>query len=254
MTSEHAVRRASANGRTSAYRDALARLNGAQKPGAGEPAYLRWVNRGLGKRVAAAASIVGIRPNTVTTASAALSLAGFTVIVVASHLPIAAVLATVLLLAGYALDSADGQLARLTGTGSHAGEWLDHVVDATRTPLAHAAILLALTRREAPDWLLGVCLAFLVIASVWFFSQTLADQLERARRAGRPAPADSGSAPAWVSFAKLPADTAALAFVVLSLPWLPLFAGTYTALMLFTAVFAVASLRRKYRSLSADAP
>jgi len=254
MTSEHAVRRAPAEGRIAAYRDALARLDAAQKPGAGEPAYLRWINRRLGKRVAAAASVIGLTPNIVTAVSGLLSLVGFTVIAVASSEPLAAVLATLLLLAGYAFDSADGQLARLTGSGSRAGEWLDHVVDAIRTPLAHVAILIALTRREAPGWLLGVCVAFLVVASVWFFSQTLADQLERARRAGRPTPPAARTAPAWVSFAKLPADTAALYFVVLTLPWLQLFTGAYAALLTFTVLWAAASLRRKYRALAVDAP
>ncbi len=44
-----------------------------------------------------------------------------------------------MLLIGYAFDSADGQLSRLTGRSSPAGEWLDHMVDATKVvsmPLA----------------------------------------------------------------------------------------------------------------------
>ena len=52
-----------------------------------------------------------------------------------------AVLSSVLLVIGYALDAADGQLARLQGSGSRAGESLDHTVDALKTSVLHLAIL-----------------------------------------------------------------------------------------------------------------
>ena len=45
---------------------------------------------------------------------------------------------TLLLVIGYALDAADGQLARLLGGGSSSGEWLDHMVDVTKTCVLHA--------------------------------------------------------------------------------------------------------------------
>ena len=44
---------------------------------------------------------------------------------------------------GYGLDSADGQVARVTGASSPAGEWLDHVVDSIRVPSVHMATLLS---------------------------------------------------------------------------------------------------------------
>ena len=51
-------------------------LASAQKPGAGVPAYLRWVNRPLGRRAAAAAYVPGLTPNAVTLLSGVCSLAG----------------------------------------------------------------------------------------------------------------------------------------------------------------------------------
>ena len=49
--------------RFSAYRSALA---AAQKPGAGVPAYMRWVNRGAARVVAAAGAASGWTPNIVS--------------------------------------------------------------------------------------------------------------------------------------------------------------------------------------------
>ena len=49
---------------------------------------------------------------------------------------------TACLVLGYALDAADGQLARLRGGGSPAGEWLDHMVDAAKISSLHLAVLI----------------------------------------------------------------------------------------------------------------
>jgi phosphatidylglycerophosphate synthase len=219
-------------------------LAAAQKSGAGVPAYLRWVNRGLGRRAAAAAYVAGLTPNAVTAVSGLFSLAAMTIIVLAPASLLWGVAAAVLLLIGYALDSADGQLARLTGTGSVAGEWLDHVVDAARLPLLHLAIAVHLLRNEQ-ETLAGVALAYLILTSVWFFAQILAEQLNST-------PARSVStAPAWVSFVKLPYDVGTLYILVALLAFPSAFAVLYGALFLITFVVAVASMRRKYAQLSA---
>ena len=57
---------------------------------------------------------------------------------------------------GYALDSADGQVARLTGGGSLLGEWLDHMIDSTKIAALHLAVLLHACRHtDLPaGWLL----------------------------------------------------------------------------------------------------
>ncbi len=61
-----------------------------------------------------------------------------------------------LLLLGYALDSADGQLARLLGAGSKRGEWLDHTVDATKVSVLHGTVLISFyrftDRRTSSSW------------------------------------------------------------------------------------------------------
>lgn len=225
------------------YRAGLDSLRLQQKPGAGVPAYLRWVNRSLGRHAAALAHQWGVTPNAVTGMSMALSLGGLVTLTVAGATVAGAVTAMVLLLAGYALDSADGQLARLTGTGSKAGEWLDHLVDSARLPSTHLAIAIFLFVHAAPIGFVALSLAFLIVASVWFFGQILAEQL-------LPSTQPVGSnAPAWVSFAKLPYDTGAIYILVVLLPWLPIFLGAYVALFVFTVVVAAVSLWRKYRSL-----
>ena len=230
------------------YRTSLNELRGVQKSGAGEPAYLRWVNRPLGARAAALAFRLGLTPNTVTAISGVLSLGGLIAIAVGGTRPAVAVTATILLLAGFALDSADGQLARLAGMGSRSGEWLDHVVDSIRLPLAHLAIAVCLYFAGAPLWAVGASLGFSIVASVWFFAATLATQLlDRTRPA--PAAAEPSTSPKWISFAKLPFDTAALFFLVLLLPLMPVFLVGYTALLVLTLAAALIALRRKYSSL-----
>ena len=231
------------------YRTNLAELRGVQKSGAGEPAYLRWVNRPLGARAAALAFRIGLTPNAVTAISGTLSLAGLVAVALGGTRPEVAVAATILLLAGFALDSADGQLARLAGMGSRSGEWLDHVVDSIRLPLAHLAIAVCLYFADAPLWAVGASLGFSIVASVWFFAATLATQLldrsqPRPQRVREPA-----TAPAWVSFAKLPFDTAALFFLILLLPLMPVFLVGYSALLVLTLAAALIALRRKYNSL-----
>ncbi|OAX67752.1 hypothetical protein A5N15_01010 [Rothia kristinae] len=51
-----------------------------------------------------------------------------------------AVIAALLFALGYAMDSADGQVARVTGASSPGGEWLDHVVDSVRVPAIHLTV------------------------------------------------------------------------------------------------------------------
>lgn len=228
------------------YRAALAELSAAQKSGAGVPAYLRWVNRGLGRRAAAAASVLGLSPNMVTVASGIASLVGMLLLVTLPLSAWTAVGAAALLLVGYALDSADGQLARLTGRGSVAGEWLDHVVDAVRLPLVHLSIAICLFRNGQEIWVVMVALSWVVVSSAWFFAQTLAAKLSTSSK-------DDGSAaedtPVWVSFVKLPYDVGTLYLTIAMLAYPPLFVVIYTVLFAATVGVAAASLRRKYLGL-----
>ena len=230
------------------YRDAVARLSAAQKSGAGVPAYLRWVNRGLGRRAAAVAYLLRLTPNHVTLISIVLSIAGMVVLALVPPTPLSAIAATALLLAGYALDSADGQLARLTGTGSLAGEWLDHVVDAARLPLFHVAVAVFLIRQDVAPLLVAIPVAFALVSSVWFFAQTLAEKL-----ASSASEAPAADSPAWVSFAKLPYDVGVTYLTVLLAWWTQPFLVVYGGLFAFTVCIAALSLVRKYRLLKEPA-
>ena len=233
------------------YRDYVASLAAAQKRGAGVPAYMRWVNRPLGRRLAAAAAVAGLTPNAVTAVSAACSLAALALILAAGPAPWAGAAAAVLLALGFACDSADGQLARLTGTGGPAGEWLDHVVDAVRTPLTHATVAVALALHR-PDlgWAALVAVAYSVLASSQFLSQILAEQLDRGRAGAEPG---EGRAGPRRSIALLPTDTGTLCwlFVLWGAP--VLFGAVYAALFAVNAAYAAVSMRRKYRRLRAPA-
>jgi len=163
------------------YGALLARLAAAQKSAQGAPAYSRFVNRPLGRRLAAAAFLGGLTPNQVTGLSALSTGAGIAATALLEPAWWVGPLVAALLVLGYALDAADGQLARLRGGGSKAGEWLDHVVDAAKTTALHLAVLVAAFRwngERGSAWLL-VPLAFAVVASTWFFTIILNDHLRR---------------------------------------------------------------------------
>ena len=71
---------------------------------------------------AALANTLGMNPNQVSILSALFSLTGIVGIATLEPSPTASVLIAVALVLGYAIDSADGQLARLQFGGSVAGE------------------------------------------------------------------------------------------------------------------------------------
>lgn len=228
----------------SRFRDAVVRLSAAQKPGSGVPAYTRWVNRRVARWFAAGAFAMGWQPNTVTIASATLSFAGITLLVALPPQPLLGPVVAVLLALGYVLDSADGQVARLYGLSSRAGEWLDHVVDAVRSPAIHAGVAVA-TMRTSPDleWFIYVALGYCIVTSAQFLSQILAEALVKGS-GGQP---NRGGTKR--SLVLLPTDPGVLcwSFVLWG------FGGPFRVVYLVLAVIAVAhsgfSMRRRYRDL-----
>lgn len=227
-------------------RENLVELNNAQKSGAGVPAYTRWVNRRLARGVAASAAAAGLTPNTVTMLSAALSAIGLGVMIVVGPTWWSALLTGALLAAGYVFDSADGQVARLTGASSPAGEWLDHVVDAIRTPTMHLTIAVSVFIHR-PDlmWLAVIAMAFAVMSVGQFMSQILAEQLVL-KTGGDRQEADGRRK----SFMLLPTDSGVLcwSFVFWAVP--PLFGVVYATLFAVNVVHTAASMTRKYRRLA----
>lgn len=225
----------------------LRRLHAAQKRGGGVPAYTRFINRRLARGVAATSATLGLTPNAVTALSALLSAVGLAVLLMAGPHWWSAMLAATLLAAGYVFDSADGQVARLTGASSPAGEWMDHVVDAARTPAIHLTVaVMVMIHRDDLAWLAIVALCFAVLSAAQFMSQILAEQLLRNAHQEVVSGSDLRK-----SFVLLPTDTGILcwAFALWMLP--PLFGLAYTALFIAGAVHAVASMRRKYLALAA---
>lgn len=226
---------------------ARAALASAQKPAAGVPAYLRWINRPLGGQIAVTGAPIGATPNGLTAISAALGLAGI-VILAAWPSGWAGPIAAVLLLLGYAFDSADGQLARILKRGGPAGEWLDHVVDGVRAPLVHIAVAVHLIRTDSPWWLVGIAGVFSVLVSAWFLSQLLAEKLlPKAPRSTE----EVTSHGILASFIKQPQDPSTTYVIVGMIGCAPLFAVAFTALFAWQLLVFIASLRRKYRQLTA---
>lgn len=237
------------------YRESLQALKKAQKSPAGAPAYTRFVNRPLGRRLAAAAHQLRMTPNQVTVISALFTFSGIAAIALVDPTPLSAVTVLILLVTGYALDAADGQLARLRGGGSPRGEWLDHMVDGVKMSTIHVAVLICWARFYSLDsaWLL-VPIGFGVVSTVFYFGVIMTDMLRRASGSG-PREWSANSQKARMSplygLAVLPADYGALMLVMVTLWASQLFIVLYVALMVFNALILLASLVRWYRSLPA---
>jgi phosphatidylglycerophosphate synthase len=234
------------------YAATLHRLRSAQKPAAkGSPAYSRFVNRKVGRYLAAAAFQAGLTPNQVTVISAAFSAAAIVATATARPTSITAVGVTLALVIGYAFDSADGQLARLRGGGSPSGEWLDHVVDAFKTSAVHLAVAVCWYRFYDVDRpLLMIPLGFGMIGSVFFFVQILTDQLRRAHPQHAPPAADTSRAAVLRSLLVLPTDFGLLCLAFLALAWPAVFIAGYGLLFVGTTLFLAAALPKWYRELT----
>jgi phosphatidylglycerophosphate synthase len=235
----------------SALRETVAQLSRAQKPSAGTPAYSRFVNRRIG-RVFAAAAFLGHRtPNQVSLASGFCSLIGIVLIaLVRPSLPLA-VAVTALLVLGYGLDSADGQLARLRGGGSPLGEWLDHMIDAIKIVLLHSAVLISFYRFDAfsNELALLVPLAYVCMSSVLFFGLILIDQLRR-RHGGAQQLNQRGDS-VVKSLLIAPTDYGVLCLVFLAFGTPSLFIVLYGALLAANLLFLAAAIAKWYREMSA---
>lgn len=238
-----------------AISEAMTRLRAAQKPSRGAPAYSRFVNRPLGRPLAATAAALGMTPTHVTLVSAAATFSGIAAIAILPPGLWASIVITALLVLGYALDSADGQLARLTGSFSLSGEWLDHLFDAAKAVTIHLAVLAAWLRYPDLDpRLLLVPPLFAVVASTFFFGIIAVDLLRRIHRLQHPdAPVAErrGGTSLGYSLLVVPNDYGLLCLLFLVL-WQPvLFVPLYSAIAAINALLLVAAAVRWYRSLRA---
>jgi phosphatidylglycerophosphate synthase len=231
----------------------------AGKSNRGAPGYSRWVNRPLGRQLAMVAFHLGLTANQVTVLSGLTSLAGIAVLAVAPATVTVGLVVAFLLALAYALDSADGQLARMRGGGSRTGEWLDHVIDCLKIAMLHMAVLVAWYRYfDVSDALLLVPIAFGIQASTYFFSKILTDQLRataaQAAGSGVPAgPDPDRRAPVLPSLVVLPMDYGLLCVSFALLGFHDVFVWVYSALALMGVVLLLAAFGKWYRDLSATA-
>lgn len=196
-------------------------------------------------------------PNQVTGLSALCTFSGIAIVALTRPTLLSSLTAVLLLILGYALDSADGQLARLRGGGSPRGEWLDHMVDAAKMSSIHIGVLICCARFYAVDlaWLL-VPLGFTLVSTVFFFGVILTDLIRRTTGSGGTSWAGRANrvrtSPLF-ALAALPVDYGLL-MLALALLWIPpVFVVVYTLLFVANGGILAASLLRWYRSLPAEA-
>jgi phosphatidylglycerophosphate synthase len=226
------------------------RLGAAQKGTVGVPAYLRFVNRRAGGLLAVAAYQAGLSPAHVTAISAVCAAAGIAGLVLfAPSLWLGMAVAAALCL-GYAFDSADGQLARLRGGGTLAGEWLDHVVDCAKSLSLHAAVLVAMYRYfDLPHAaLLLVPIGFSIVGNTFYFAMMLRDQL-LPRSTGRAGPRTGSVAR---SIVLLPVDYGTLCLSFCLWGATDLFLLVYGLLFAINTIFAAQGLPKAFRLLSSS--
>ncbi len=227
--------------RPDGFAAALRRLQQAQKSSRGAPPYSLYVNRPLGRIFAAAAYTLGLTPNQVTYISAVFTFAGLIVLALAPASVPVGIVVSVLLVIGYALDAADGQLARLRGGGSLLGEWLDHMIDSVKVASLHLAVLITFYRNFdlAPGWLL-IPIGFAIVSAVHFFGMILVDLMGRTKRAeaGLPAPPKEGAHLAK-TLLKLPTDYGVFCLVLLLLGFHLAFFWVYAFLAVATAGYTL---------------
>lgn len=228
---------------TESFSETMARLASAQKGRArGAPGYSVYVNRPVGRVFAALAYGLGATPNQVTIVSAVFTFSAVVALATVPVQPWLGVVIWLLLAIGYALDSADGQVARLRGGGSLAGEWLDHFIDANKAIALHLAVAIGLFRFATfPPVVLLVPLGFALVAGVTFFGMILNDLLKAKK--GLPQAAKAGGFAPWRAVVLLPTDFGflCLVFVLWGAPtiFLPVYALVFAACAAFLLLAAV---------------
>jgi phosphatidylglycerophosphate synthase len=238
-----------APGRFGGYRRDVEQLAAHQKSRRGAPPYSLLINRPLGRRIAALAHGLGLTPNAVSLISASFTALALVLVAVVEPSVAASAVVVVLLLIGYAVDSADGQLARLVSGGTLAGEWLDHALDMVKIAAFHGVILISAYRfdRDLGEWPMLVAIGFGVVAVTSFFVMILTDQLRR--QAGATAPARSGSA--WFLLLVAPTDYGLQCLWLLTRPASRVFFVGYALMALVNAAYLAVGALGRFRELRA---
>ncbi|MGP9745371.1 CDP-alcohol phosphatidyltransferase family protein [Brachybacterium sp. AOP29-B2-41] len=225
-------------------------LERAQKGHArGAPAYSVYVNRRLGRLFASLAYGLGLTPNQVSLISAAHTFLAIGLIALAPPTVWIGLVIALLLVLGYAWDSADGQVARLRGGGSPQGEWLDHFIDTLKISSLHLAVLVGLYR-ASPDgagWQLLIPLLFSVAATATFTAMLLNDLLK-----GKHAQASTherGGGTLGRSLLVLPTDFGLVCLVFVLWGWPSVFLAGYGLLTAVAVAFLALAARKWFREM-----
>lgn len=207
------------------------------------------MNRPVGRVFAAVLYPMGLTPNQVSLISAAFTVAAIVVMAVAPASIWLGIVLWLLLAIGYALDSADGQVARLRGGGSLAGEWLDHVIDAFKAvalPLAVAIGWYRFFPLHSRAWLL-VPLVLAVATTVEFFGMILNDLLKA--RQGVPQATEQGGSSILRSLMGLPTDYGVVCFSFVLWGFPTAFLVVYSLLTLAEVLYVALALPTWFRRM-----
>jgi phosphatidylglycerophosphate synthase len=120
-----------------------------------------------------------IRPNHVTVAAAALMLLAAGLVAAAGSGWFARVGAALALALALVLDTADGRLARLQGTTSAFGRWLDQILDELADITLHVAIAWAAYIATGSAWWLGFGMLYGSGKYLFMVQSLLGEELER---------------------------------------------------------------------------
>ncbi len=227
--------------------EVLRHMSAAQKPAKGVSVYTLFVNRPAGRVLAALAYRVGATPNQLTVLGALFTFPALAAVALVRPGPGLSVGVCAALAVGFALDAADGQLARTQRSGSLSGEWLDHVLDCVKLVTVHLVVLVSFYRFFSlpdPAFLLAPML-FELAAVVIFFAGILTEQLKRQTAA----PAPARPVPALRSLLLLPVDYGVTCLSFLFLGSQHVFLSVYCALLLAHLLFMAAFLVKCFREL-----
>ncbi|MFI9150417.1 CDP-alcohol phosphatidyltransferase family protein [Streptomyces sp. NPDC053367] len=237
--------------------EVLRHMSAAQKPAKGVSVYTLFVNRPAGRVLAALAYRVGATPNQLTLLGALFTFPALAAVALVRPGTGLSVCVCAALAVGFALDAADGQLARMQRSGSPSGEWLDHVLDCAKLVIVHMVVLVSFYRFFSlpdPAFLLAPML-FELAAVVIFFAGILTEQLKRRTAAPSPAaptsaaPMPAEPAPALRSVLLLPVDYGVTCVGFLFLGSQHVFLSVYCALLLAHLLFMAAFLVKWFREL-----
>ncbi|MFJ9866866.1 CDP-alcohol phosphatidyltransferase family protein [Streptomyces sp. NPDC101165] len=229
------------------FAEVLRQLSSAQKPAKGTSVYTEFVNRPAGRVLAALAYRIGATPNQLTVLGALFTFPALAAVALLPPAPVMALCVGTAMAVGFALDAADGQLARGQRSGSPSGEWLDHVLDCVKLVTLHLVVLVSFYRfftLPGPAFLLAP-MVFQLAAVVIFFGGILTEKLKRRTTDGGPARSNRAL---W-SVLLLPVDYGVTCISFLFLGSQHIFLAVYCTLLLAHVLFMAAFLVKWFREL-----